>query len=84
MSADWAKYCTPETTRGRGRVPAENGVVSLVVGPTRAVAKQQVTHSPILENRAHSDVAGEKTTETRMRLARIAEWVIKARDPSAT
>lgn len=76
MSTDWAKYSTPMETRNRAsRNPGRNGVVSLHVGLVRAIP-QVVRHSPIAANRAHSDVVGEKSTEARAMLRRIATWEV--------
>ena len=73
MSTDWSKYSTPMNTRDRARNPDRNGVISLGVGAVRAIP-QVVGHSPIASNRAHTDVAGEKSTEVRAMLRRIAVW----------
>ena len=75
MSTDWEKYATPSDTKDRGRVPADNGVVSLPVGGARSIP-QGVEHTPNAENRAHADVLGEKTPEVRIKLRRLAVWVI--------
>jgi len=73
MSVDWAKYTTPEETRARARRPIENAVVQFVAGQVRAVPGQKVEHSPdpLLGNRSHSDVIGEKTPKVRVHLSRI-------------
>ena len=78
MSVDWAKYTTPEKTRARARKETENAVIQFVAGQVRAVPGQKVEHSPKLleENRAHSDVIGEKTPEVRTHLSRIYVVVI--------
>lgn len=75
MSTDWQKYASPIETRGRGVVPAENGVVSLLVGGVRSLP-QVVEHSPTDSNRAHADVVGDKTPEVRIKLRRLAVWEI--------
>jgi hypothetical protein len=75
MSTDWHRYATPAETRDRGRVPAENGVVSLQVGHVRSL-RQLVEHTPSDANRAHTDVIGEKSDEVRMKLRRLAAWEI--------
>lgn len=75
MSTDWGKYAIPSETQNRGRVPAENGVVSLPVGGVRSLP-QVVEHTPTDANRAHADVTGEKTPEVRMMLRRLAAWEI--------
>ncbi len=78
MSTDWEKYASPEDSRRRARDPAKNAVVSMVAGQARAVPGQHVEHTPDPEtdNRAHTDVFGEKDEEARAKLRRIAEIVI--------
>lgn len=77
MSTDWSKYSTPQETRDRRRTPADNAVISLHVGSVRAMPGQTVTHSPLPENRAHTDVMGQKKDEeARMRFVRIARFVL--------
>ncbi len=87
MSTDWCKYSTPEQTRDRGRVPADNAVVSLPVGGVRSIPGLTVVHSPISDppNRAHTDVhgvTGANKTEARLKLRRICKIVI-ARTPKS-
>jgi len=73
MSTDWQKYSTPEETRQRGREGAANIVIQLLTGTVRKIPDQSVVHTPDIENnnRAHSDVLGEKTTEVRERFMQI-------------
>ena len=75
MSTDWNRYSTPKETRERGRDPVANGVIALPVGPVRTLSLR-VDHSPQVENRAHTDV-GMKTTEVRLHLLRLADWVLQ-------
>ncbi len=77
MSTDWAKYATPSDTQHRARVPADNAVIQFAAGSARDIGLD-VTHSPDIEwqNRAHTDVAGEKTPEVRVKLRRRAIVVI--------
>jgi len=67
MSADWAKYSTSEEARQRARIPADNYVVEFRAGAARTIPGQTVVHSPdeATDNRAHTDVFGEKTAEAR-------------------
>lgn len=81
MSVDWSKYSTPIETRNRARRPESNGVVALQVGLVRTIP-QDVEHSPVATNRAHTDVVGEKSAETRTKLRRIAVWEIQAHPPT--
>src|SRR5690349_19892275 len=78
MSCDWEKYGTAAITRaGSPRNPPEAYVVvSLRAGPIRGIPNQTVVHSPSEHNRAHSDVAGEKDPETRVKLRRVAMVVL--------
>ena len=77
MSTDWQKYFTPEETRQRGRDAAANIVIQLLTGTVRKIPDQSVVHTPDVENnnRAHSDVFGEKTTEVRERFMQIYQKV---------
>jgi len=73
MSTDWSKYSTPEETRLRARkAPGDNAVVAMVVKDVRAVPGQQVEHTPLPQNQAHTDVRGEKDEEARVLIGRIA------------
>lgn len=77
MSTDWERYSTPEETRQRGRkVESEYGVVSMSVAAVRLVPGQTVEHAPLPENRAHTEVFGEKDEEARVLLRRCSRRVI--------
>ena len=77
MSTDWDKYSTAAETRARGRKPPEEyWVVSMNVGEVRQVPGQTVDHSPLPDNRAHTDVRGEKDEEVRIKLRRLSLVVI--------
>ena len=76
MSTDWAKYSTSDETRSRGRNPADNGVVRMQVGTVRDLPDQRVEHTPESNNRAHTDVLGEKDEEVRLKFVRICSWAI--------
>ena len=85
MSVDWREYSTALETRNRGKIPADNAVISLPAGGIRQIEGLSVEHDPVQENsldesgnprkpnRAHSEVIGEKTTERRFRLSRL-DW----------
>lgn len=61
MSVDWEKYATPQVTIMRAlRCPENNGVVSFIVGPLRGIPLI-VTHAPVGENIAHTDVTCENS-----------------------
>ena len=83
MSTDWSEYSTPEKTKNRvakfGYNPKEYGVISFVAGEVRKIEMQIVEHTPSKSsnNRAHTDVKGEKTTEIRVLFSRIYNWEIK-------
>lgn len=83
MSTDWEKYSMPTETRRRGKRPADNGVISLVVALVRSLSLS-VEHDPVNVpgnvNRAHTGVIGAKDTEIRLKLARIYKWEIKQSD----
>ena len=74
MSTNWAKYSTPESTQEQAKIPSDNAVISFVVGEVRLIPSQSVVHTPDIErdNQAHTDVIGEKDTEVRLKLKRIA------------
>ncbi len=83
MSTDWNRYSTAHQSLQKAKVPADNIIVGLRVGPTRRVPLQRVEHTPIQccpetpeGNRAHTDVKGEKrnNTEVRLKLMEIY-WV---------
>lgn len=78
MSTDWDKYSTPADTQRGGRKPAdEYSVIGLPVGATRKIPHQAVTHEPLAENRAHTEVFGEKKlTEVRERFMQIYKTVV--------
>lgn len=80
MSVEWGKYATPEETRNRARKPIDNAILALIAGEIRSKAGLGVNHTPLPENRAHSDVAlprdDEDLTEARIKLGRIATLAI--------
>lgn len=63
MSTDWSKYAEPDDTRRRLGKPEDYAVIAMPVGKVRAIPNQNVTHTPdmVHNNRAHTDVAGEKS-----------------------
>ena len=80
MSTDWSKYSTAQEALLRARTPVANGIMELPVKPVRDVPLG-VDHRPIPENRAHSEVIGAKDTEARVKLGRIARWIIPIQVP---
>ena len=76
MSTDWSKYSTPADTQLRHKMPGVNGVIQMQVGAVRVIPGQRVEHAPLPDNRAHTDVIGEKGVEVRLLLYRIAQWTI--------
>lgn len=75
MSTDWEKYSTPEESRARARTPADNAIVSLLTGGVRKIPPLRVEHSPDpeLNNRAHTDVFGnKKAPRVRVMLRRLS------------
>lgn len=72
MSVDWIRYTTPDKTRARGRKPPEEyAIVKFTAGQARAIPGQTVVHEPSVNNRAHSEVFGDKTTEVRERFMQV-------------
>lgn len=45
MSTDWEEYSTPQKTKNRTNVPADNGVISFVTGKLRKETFE-VVHTP--------------------------------------
>ena len=68
MSTDWQRYSSVEGARQRARKPHETAIVSLVAGDVRRIDSQCVQHAPIPDNRAHTNVIGDKSTKVRQRL----------------
>lgn len=77
MSTDWDKYSTASESRNRAKVPNDNGIIKLNVAGIRSLEKLTVVHEPENKNRSHSEVFGEKTTEVRLKLKRLAEWAVE-------
>ena len=71
MSTDWQRYSSAEEARQRARKPHETAIVSLVAGEVRRIDSQYVQHAPIPDNRAHTNVIGDKSTKVRQRLVDI-------------
>jgi hypothetical protein len=82
MSVNWCKYASTEETRLQAKnFPENNAVIALPVIGIRQIEGLGVQHTPIRENRAHSEVFGipdarEQLVEIRMRLRRIARCVL--------
>lgn len=76
MSVNWGKYSSAEETKQQARVPAQNAVLSLLVGGVREISDLDVTHTPEPHNRAHSEIflptEGPVLTEVRLLLSRMA------------
>lgn len=78
MSTDWERYSTAEEARQRRRVPSDNAIGMFVAGQLRAIPDQTVMHSPLPDNRAHTDIGGPKETadlDVQAEFARIVEIV---------
>lgn len=67
MSTDWDRYSSPRESKLRAANPELVIVIGMGTGAVRQIPGQSVFHTPDLErnNRAHTDVRGEKTTEAR-------------------
>ena len=80
MSTDWSKYSTAEATRARAmKLELLYAVIQMKVGDVRMVPNQVVRHTPDVarNNRAHTDVIGDKKKEKiRVKLRRIAVLVL--------
>ena len=73
MSTDWHRYSSAEEARQRARKPHETAIVSLVAGEVRRIDGQHVQHAPISDNRAHTNVVGDKSTRVRQRLVDVCK-----------
>ena len=59
LSTDWDRYClTSHAARNRAHTPADNGIITLIAGPVRAVDELRVEHTPQDDNQAHTEVFG--------------------------
>ena len=78
MSTDWNKYSTPTITLERAKDLSQNGVIEMGAGDARDIPGQTVEHTPdfVGNNRAHTDVFGEKDPEVRLKFTRIYKWSI--------
>lgn len=80
MSTDWSKYSTAQDTLKRARKPEMNGILKMQVEQVRKIPNQTVQHTPKPENRAHTDVFGNKDdVEVRLLFSRICTWAISPR-----
>jgi len=84
MSTDWSKYSYPTQTKNRvvnyNKDPDNYGVLSMNVENVRQIPDQVVTHKPLEDNRAHSDVEGVKETKQRALYLEIVSWEITLPD----
>lgn len=87
MSTDWNKYSSARDTRRRiqRNSPVDYAVIQLAVGKIRELPGQSVVHSPTIDNRAHTEVFGDKKLpEVRIKLGRLAEragFIYRLDDP---
>jgi hypothetical protein len=58
---------TANDTLRRARNPIDNAVIQLHIGTVRQIPEQRVAHSPMPENRAHTDVLGPKEHDPEVR-----------------
>lgn len=77
MSTDWQKYSTADQSRSRAAVPGDNGIVSVAAGRVRQVEDQTVEHCPSSNNRAHTEIRGDKThPSVRLKILQLMTWEI--------
>ena len=79
LSAQWQKYCnTPEDARKRAKVPQDNAIFKLIAGDVRKINGLEVVHSPLPEHndRAHTNIIGNKTDSVRTSLMLIYDEVL--------
>ena len=88
MSTNWNKYATAEQTRqqvanvlhpktGQPKNPADFAVLGFNAGRVREIPDVGVQHTPLPDNRAHTDVTGTSPAQARVKLGRIYSWEIK-------
>ncbi len=86
MSTNWSEYADANLTKEQAALdnkdPNNYGVVELSVGGVRGIPNQEVDHDPIPDNRAHTNVLGEKDPEARLKLNELSNWVIPINRPS--
>jgi hypothetical protein len=68
MSTDWNKYSSAQETLNRARVPGHNAIIEMNVEDVRSIPHQSVQHSPCPENRAHTNVIGDKRGDPEVRI----------------
>gem|GEM_PF-2942347 len=68
---------TKERVRIDQKDPDLYGVIKMNVGEVRAIEGQIVEHTPLNENRSHTDVKGDKTPKQTVYFNRIFQWSIK-------
>ena len=77
LSTDWCRYSNPQETQARTGRPEKYGVVAMLAGTVRTIPGLTLEHDPLPDNRAHSNIYGDKKDqEIRVRLTRCLEWVI--------
>jgi hypothetical protein len=85
MSTDWSHYSKPEDTikRKLAETPTwRGGVIQMVAGVVGKIPKQTVEHTPLPDNRAHTNVNGPKKggvegTQIRYLFMRSWQWAIE-------
>ena len=83
MSTEWSHYSSAQKTKNRvaklspPKDPKNYGVINLKVKEVRKISGQTVVHTPLKENRAHTDIKGEKTEKAKVLFSRIYDWSIK-------
>lgn len=85
MSVNWSKFASAAVTKQQTKNPEKNAVVSLLVGGVRKIKNLDVKHTPVADNRAHSEIVlpnnNEDLTEVRVLLLRLAVIVIPLERP---
>ena len=78
MSTDWQKYAAAVDTQLKGRkLPQDYAIIRFTAGQADSIPGQIVTHDPIPDNRAHTQVFGDKdSTEVRERFMQIYQLEI--------
>ena len=83
ISVEWEKYATATESLKRAYESNKNGIIQIKTGDVRNIEPLNVIHSPLKENRAHSNIIGlenlskSQKIKVRFKLSQYASWVIK-------
>lgn len=83
LSVDWSAYSTPQKTKDRAKIPADNGVISMPIDKIREIPLLEVKHTPdaLRNNYSHAEIMGilpRKPSDMgiRVKLMDMCKWEI--------